>query len=101
MDIKAELLLTDKEIQEAVDNSQVVWLSDEHGTDVDEEATILLERASVAKAQATKAVEMILSRIKELEVHDSYSYRLVGYRISVEELNAFESELLDEIREGK
>jgi len=55
----------------------------------------------LCQAQATKAVEMILSRIKELEVHDSYSYRLVGYRISVEELNAFESELLDEIREGK
>ena len=90
-----ELLLTEIEIRDAMNkpfpSNESPWsLVDVSKSDKE-----------IAKAQATKAVEMILSRIKELEVHDSYSYRLVGYRISVEELNAFESELLDEIREGK
>ena len=83
MDIKAELLLTKAETDAIIVENASVYSGD--------------CMDAVLKAQATKAVEMILSRIKELEVHDSYSYRLVGYRISVEELNDFERELLDKI----
>jgi len=81
-----KLLLTDEEIQEAVDNSKVVWLSDEHGTDVDEEATILLEGASVAKAQATKVVTGVFERIETFDWTT---------------LDSLKAELLDEIGEGK
>ena len=95
MDIKAELLLTDKEIQEAVDNSQVVWLSDEHGTDVDEEATILLERASVAKAQATKVVTGVFERLDKLDFYEGRDPAVVC--ISRKDFDSLKAKLLDEI----